>query len=216
MAANARAILIEALRHAHRWRRTSVRSVSDFGVDCFARGQDCAFDPDDPVARFPRAGDRQGGSRGTPAARLWSQASRRPADGLASPGAPSLQISASQASGASSKRSRTSDCRLLSSSPQHGRGPRQRRWRSGLQPGDRVANVRRLWRRVRGRGSAARRAGELCAWNIGRQYRQWLWRGLRGLANIARHGGVANLGGSDCARGCFPYYVNCRNGLVTL
>jgi site-specific DNA recombinase len=42
-----------------------------------------SFDPDDPVARFSRAGDRQGGSRRTPAARLWSQASRRPADGLA-------------------------------------------------------------------------------------------------------------------------------------
>ena len=93
----------------------------------------------------------------------------------------------------------------------HGRGPRQRRWRSGFQPGDRVANVRRLWRRVGGRGSAARGAGQLCAWNIGRQYRQWLWRGLRGLANIARHGGVANLGGSGWARGCFPCYVNRRN-----
>jgi hypothetical protein len=49
----------------------------------FAGGQDGALDPDDLVARFPRAGDRQGGSRGTPAARLWSHASRRPADGLA-------------------------------------------------------------------------------------------------------------------------------------
>ena len=63
--------------------RTSLRSPSDFRVDRFAGGQERAFDPDDPVARFPRAGDRQGGSRRTPAARLWSQASRRPADGLA-------------------------------------------------------------------------------------------------------------------------------------
>src|SRR6202051_4707765 len=62
---------------------TSLRSQPDIGVACFARGKDCAFDPDDPVARFSRAGDRQGGSRRTPAARLWSQASRRPADGLA-------------------------------------------------------------------------------------------------------------------------------------
>jgi hypothetical protein len=31
------------------------------------------------------SGDRQGGSRGTPAARLWSQASRRAADGLPGP-----------------------------------------------------------------------------------------------------------------------------------
>ena len=62
---------------------TSLRSPPDFGVDRLARGQNCAFDPDDFVARFPRARDRQSGSRRTPAARLWSQASRRPADGLA-------------------------------------------------------------------------------------------------------------------------------------
>ena len=30
--------------------------------------------------------------------------------------------------------------------------------------------------------------------NIGRQYRQRLWRGLRGLADIARHGGIARPG----------------------
>jgi len=63
--------------------QTSLRSPSDFGVDRFARGQERAFDQDDLVARFPRAGDRQGGSRRTPAARLWSQATRRPADSLA-------------------------------------------------------------------------------------------------------------------------------------
>jgi site-specific DNA recombinase len=63
--------------------RTTLRSPPGYGVAGFARGQDGAFDPDDLVARFPRAGDRQGGSRGTPAARLWPQASRRPADGLA-------------------------------------------------------------------------------------------------------------------------------------
>ena len=84
MPANARAILIEALGDAHRWLgRTSVRFPPDVGVARFARGQERAFDPDDPVARLPRAGDRQGGSRRTPAARLWPQASRRPADGLA-------------------------------------------------------------------------------------------------------------------------------------
>ena len=41
----------------------------------------------------------------------------------------------------------------------HGRGPRQRCWRPGFQPGDRSANVRRLWRRVGRRSSAARLAG---------------------------------------------------------
>ena len=41
------------------------------------------------------------------------------------------------------------------------------------------------------RDGAARRVGQLCARNLGRQYRQWLWRGLRGLADLARHGGVA-------------------------
>ena len=87
----------------------------------------------------------------------------------------------------------------------HGRGSGQRRRRSGFQPGDRVANVRRLRRRAGRRDSASRRASQLCARNIGRQYRQWLWRGLRGLANIASPGGVANLGRSDCAPGCFPY-----------
>ena len=72
MPANARAILIDALRDAHRWLD---ELLSDprlaFGVDCFARGQDCAFDPDDPVTRFPRAGDRQGGSRRNRRARAW-------------------------------------------------------------------------------------------------------------------------------------------------
>jgi hypothetical protein len=63
--------------------RTSLRSPSDFRVNRFARGQERAFDQDDLVARFPRSGDRQGGSRRTPAARLWSQASRRPADSVA-------------------------------------------------------------------------------------------------------------------------------------
>ena len=65
--------------------RTSLRFPPDFGVAGFAGGQDCAFDPYDPVARFPRAGDRQGGGRRTPAARLWSQASRRSTDGVAGP-----------------------------------------------------------------------------------------------------------------------------------
>jgi site-specific DNA recombinase len=62
--------------------RTPVRSPPDFEVDRFARGQDCPVDPDDPVAGFPRAGDCQGGSRRTPAARLWPEASHRPANGL--------------------------------------------------------------------------------------------------------------------------------------
>jgi hypothetical protein len=84
MPANARATLIEALRErASLAGRTSLRSPSHFGVARFAGGQERAFDPDDPVARFPRSRHRQGGSRRTPAARLRSQASRRPADGLA-------------------------------------------------------------------------------------------------------------------------------------
>jgi hypothetical protein len=63
--------------------RTRNRFPPDVGVAGFAGGHDCAFDPDDPVARFPRAGDRQGGSRRTPAARLWPEAPRRPADTMA-------------------------------------------------------------------------------------------------------------------------------------
>jgi hypothetical protein len=63
--------------------RTSLRSPPEFGVARFTGGQERAFDQDDLVARFPRAGDRQSGSRRTPAARLWPEASRRPADGLA-------------------------------------------------------------------------------------------------------------------------------------
>ena len=84
MPANARAILIEALRDAHRW-LDELLSDPRLTFDSIAsrEGKERAVDPDDPVARFPRAGDRQGGSRRTPAARLWSQASRRPADGLA-------------------------------------------------------------------------------------------------------------------------------------
>jgi hypothetical protein len=42
--------------------RASLRRPSDFRVNRFARGQERAFDQDDLVARFPRAGDRQGGS----------------------------------------------------------------------------------------------------------------------------------------------------------
>src|ERR1700722_14586883 len=59
------------------------REACEASIKSFEGGQERAIDPDDPVARFPRAGHRQGGSRRTPAARLWSQASRRPADGLA-------------------------------------------------------------------------------------------------------------------------------------
>ena len=59
------------------------REACEASIKSFAGGQERAFDPDDPVARFPRAEDRQGGSRRTPAARLWPEASRRPADGMA-------------------------------------------------------------------------------------------------------------------------------------
>jgi hypothetical protein len=84
MPANARAILIEALRDAHRW-LDELLSDPRLTLESLAsrEGQDSAFDPDDLVARFSRTGDRQGGSRRTPAARLWPEASRRPADGLA-------------------------------------------------------------------------------------------------------------------------------------
>jgi site-specific DNA recombinase len=59
-------------RRAPLARRTSLRFPPDVGVAGFAGEEDRAFDPDDPVARFPRAGYRQGGGRGTPAARLWT------------------------------------------------------------------------------------------------------------------------------------------------
>ena len=86
MRANARAILLDALGDAHRWLDELLSDpLPDFGVARLARGQDRAFDPDDPVARIPRPGHRQGRSRGTPAARLRSQASRRSSDGLARP-----------------------------------------------------------------------------------------------------------------------------------
>ena len=77
-----RAILIEAATRIAGWTHFSP-IPPDVGVEGVAGRQDCAFDPDDPAARLPRAGDRQGGSRRMPATRLWSQASRRPADGLA-------------------------------------------------------------------------------------------------------------------------------------
>jgi site-specific DNA recombinase len=70
-------------RRAPLARRTSLRFPPDVGVAGFAGEEDRAFDPDDPVARFPRAGYRQGRSRRTLAARLWPETSRRPADGLA-------------------------------------------------------------------------------------------------------------------------------------
>jgi site-specific DNA recombinase len=62
MPANARDPYRCPSRRASLAGRTSFRSPSDLGVDRFARRQEQAFDPDDPVARFPRAGDRQGGS----------------------------------------------------------------------------------------------------------------------------------------------------------
>ena len=39
-------------------------SPPDVGIDRFARGQERAFGPNDPVARFPRAGDRQAAVEG--------------------------------------------------------------------------------------------------------------------------------------------------------
>jgi hypothetical protein len=67
MRANARAILTEALRDAHRW-LDELLSDPRLTLESLAtrEGQERASDPDDPVARFPRAGDRQGGSRRTP------------------------------------------------------------------------------------------------------------------------------------------------------
>jgi site-specific DNA recombinase len=84
--ANARAFLIDALGEAHR-RLDELLSdpLPDFGVARFARGQDRPFDPEDPVARLPRPGHRQGRSRGTPATWLRSEACRRPSDGVARP-----------------------------------------------------------------------------------------------------------------------------------
>ena len=89
----------------------------------------------------------------------------------------------------------------------HGRGPRQRRWRFWFSsPVIALPTSVGLWRRVGGRGQPC-----TPRWPVVRlEYRSSIstmapWRGMRGAANIARHGGVASLGGSDCARGCFPY-----------
>ena len=77
MRANARAILLDALRRRPSLAgRASVRPMPDFGVARFARGQERPFDPHDPIPRFPCARYRQSGGRRTPAARLRSQASR--------------------------------------------------------------------------------------------------------------------------------------------
>jgi len=86
MRANARAVLLDALRNAHRLvGRTSVRPTADSGVARLAGAQDRPFDQDDSVARVPRPGRRQGRDRGTPATWLRSQASRRYSDGVARP-----------------------------------------------------------------------------------------------------------------------------------
>jgi hypothetical protein len=55
MPANARAILVERASLAG---RTSLRSPSDFGVA--PGGQDCAIDPDAPVARLQVAEENDG------------------------------------------------------------------------------------------------------------------------------------------------------------
>jgi hypothetical protein len=64
MPANARAILIGALRDAHRW-VDELLSDPRLALESIAsRGQDYAIDPDDPVARFPRAGEKVSATRG--------------------------------------------------------------------------------------------------------------------------------------------------------
>jgi hypothetical protein len=63
MPANARAILIDALRDAHRW-VDELLSDPRLALESIAsRGRDCAIDPDDPVARFPRAGEKVSATR---------------------------------------------------------------------------------------------------------------------------------------------------------
>jgi hypothetical protein len=58
-----RAILIDALRDAHR-RVDEVLSDPRLALKSIAsRGQDCAIDPDDPVARFLRAGEKVSATR---------------------------------------------------------------------------------------------------------------------------------------------------------
>jgi hypothetical protein len=84
-----------------------------------------------------------------------------PANGIAN-----IRMSASPASGACSNESGISDRLRCHRRGGHGRGARQRRWRPGFQRGDRIADIRRLR------------------------------RGLRGFADIARSGGVTKCGGT--------------------
>jgi hypothetical protein len=81
MAANARAILIEALGYARRW-LDELLSDPRHTLEALAsqEGKTERSIRMNPAARSLRSGDRQGGNRGTPAALLWPQASRRAAD----------------------------------------------------------------------------------------------------------------------------------------
>jgi site-specific DNA recombinase len=83
MPANARAILIEALRDARRW-LDELLSDPRLTLESLAsrEGRTVRSIRMTLSLAFLCAGDRQGGGRGTPAARLWPEASRRPADGV--------------------------------------------------------------------------------------------------------------------------------------
>jgi hypothetical protein len=58
--------LIDRVVIGHATIRIHLSEVADGSDGARILTQDCAFNPDDPVAGFPRAGDRQGGSRRTP------------------------------------------------------------------------------------------------------------------------------------------------------
>ena len=83
MRTKARAVLIDALRDAHRWLdELTSRFEPHDRVHRRPREKDRTLDPPDDVARLPFSGPRQGGDRRTAAARLRRQAPDGPSDGL--------------------------------------------------------------------------------------------------------------------------------------
>ena len=83
MPANARATLIEALHAAHRWLDELLSDPRLTLQSLASREGKSERSIRMTLRSLSRAGDRQGGCRRTPPTRLWPQASRRPADGMA-------------------------------------------------------------------------------------------------------------------------------------
>ena len=157
----------------------------------------------DPLSRTAIFGEAHPARQRAPVALVMAGTSdlpvgREAARTLPSPASPirNLPISASQAFGGCSSASRISK-RRRSSLSRRAWTPRWSAWSAALSAArHRPADIGRLWRGEGRRNRAACFAGELRAGHLGRQYRQWLWRRLR---RVADHAGAQPRVVRDCS-----------------